>query len=74
MVIKIEDYEFGNDNFEYEIFVNGSKRATNVNASRELLIEAQSNDVVMIRAKNIVLSSKWGWLFMFFYWFLAILI
>ena len=74
MVIIIEDYEFGNDNFEYEIFVNGSKRATNVNASRELLIEAQSNDVVMIRAKNIVLSSKWGWLFMFFYWFLAILI
>ena len=35
MVIKIEDYEFGNDNFEYEIFVKGSKRATNVNASRE---------------------------------------
>ena len=35
MVIKIEDYEFGNDNFVYVIFVNGSKRATNVNASRE---------------------------------------
>lgn len=73
MVIKIEDYEFGSNNFEYEIYVNGLKSSSNANEIGERIIEATGDDVVLIQAKNIVLSSKLGWLFMFFNWILAIL-
>ena len=71
MVIKIVDFEFGSDNFEYEIYVNGLKNFSNVNEIGERIIDATSEDEILIRAKNIVLSSKWGWLLMFFYWILS---
>lgn len=73
MVIKIEDYEFGSDNFEFEIYVNGLKSSSNANEMGERIIEATCDDEIVVRARNIVLSSKWSWLFMFFYWILAVL-
>lgn len=73
MVIKIDDYEFGDDNFEYDIYVNGEKCVRNTNETGERIIDAICDDVILIRARNIVLSSKWSWLFMFFYWILSVL-
>ena len=74
MVIRIDDSEFGYKNFEYEIYVNDEKRIEKVDLNEEVILETEADDVILIRAKNIILSSSPGWLWMFAYWFFALLL
>ncbi|MEE0686302.1 MAG: hypothetical protein UEA60_06565 [Lachnospiraceae bacterium] len=62
MVIRIDDNEFGYKNFEYEIYVNDEKRVEKADLNEEVIIDAEADDIILIRAKNIVLSSNLGWL------------
>lgn len=73
MVIRIDDNEFGYKNFEYEIYVNNEKRIEKADLNDEVVIDAEADDVILIKAKNIVLSSNLGWLWMFAYWFFSLL-
>lgn len=73
MIIEINDKEFGCENYEYEIYINGEKNTFNVTETGEKNIEAGENDIIEIRAKNIVLSSKWGWMLTLLYWIVALL-
>lgn len=73
MVIRIDDNEFGYKNFEYEIYVNDEKRVEKADLNEEVIIDAEADDIILIRAKNIVLSSNLGWLWMFAYWFFSLL-
>lgn len=72
MIIEIDDKIFGKDNFEYEIFVNGEKSVYSTNKNGEMSLEANENDIIKIRAKNIVFSSKWGWILSLLYWIVAL--
>lgn len=73
MVIEINDKEFGDNNYDFEICVNGDISLFKNNEKGEKVIEIEYDDIVEIRAKNIVYSSKWGWVLILFYWPLVIL-
>lgn len=72
MVIEINDAVFGRDNYEYEILINGNKGQFEISESGQIIIESQEEEVVDIRAKNIVFSSRWGWVLTLLYWLLAL--
>lgn len=73
MIIKINDKKFGEQNYEYEIFVN-ERKADLIVKNKEILLENLSkHDIVEIIAKNIVLSSKYGMVLSSVYWIIALL-
>ena len=73
MTIEISDKVFGSNNYEYEILINGKKNDFNINDKREIIFDTDKNDIVEIRARNIVFSCRWGWILTLLYWILALL-
>ncbi len=73
LYLEIIDDKFGEDNYEYEIFVNSVKRDIKLKNKKAELEDVGGDDVIEVRAKNIVLSSKYGWMLMLFYWILSLL-
>lgn len=70
--IEIIDDKFGEDCYEYEVFVEGEKRDVKYENKKIKLDDVGDDDIIEIKAKNIVLSGKYGPLLMIFYWICSI--
>lgn len=73
MYIEIIDDKFGEDNFEYDVYLNGKIVEKNPRDRKIKIDDVCENDIIEVRARNIILSSKYGWMFMLLYWVLSLL-
>lgn len=73
MIIEIDDYEFGEDNYIYEVYVNGMEKEVTVEDKKINIGTVNESDTVELRAKNVIFSSKYWWAIPIIYWIASML-
>lgn len=68
MIVEIDDKEWGDGNYEYDVSINGGKITFEKIKYAEMKFETNEGDTVQIYAKNTVLSCKYVWAYFFLYW------
>lgn len=71
MRIFIKDKKLGNENYQYNVWIN-EKKTDKITSNKNMIqVECPTNSTVKIRVENILFEAKQSYLLFLLYWFLS---